>query len=60
MENKIEIFLFVLSFVFILRFLFEFLLQLREENPKTILITKTERVFIYLSISYIITFFLTL
>lgn len=59
MQNKIEIFLLVLSVIFILKFVIDFLLQLREENPKTIVVTKVERVFLYLSFSYIITYFLT-
>lgn len=59
MINKFEIFLLVLSSIFILRYIIEFLLQLREENPKTIVINNIEKVFMYLSISYIITYILT-
>lgn len=58
MINQIELYLFVLSCIFVLRFVIEFLLQLREENPKAITPTITEKVFLYLTISYIITFFL--
>ena len=58
MINQIELYLFILSCIFVLRFVIEFLLQLREENPKAITPTTTEKVFLYLTISYIITFFL--
>lgn len=59
MQNKIELFLLILSSVYIIRFIIDFLLQLREENPKTIQLTKTERILMYLSITYIITYILT-
>ena len=59
MINKIEIFLLVLSCVFLLKFVIEFLIQLKEENPKTITISNIERILFHLTISYIITYFLT-
>jgi len=56
MIKQIEIFLLVLSLVYLLRFAIEFLLKLRDENPKPIEIAKVNQVFIYLAISYVITF----
>ena len=56
MIKQIETFLLVLSLVYLLRFAIEFLLKLRDENPKPIEITKVNQVFIYLAISYVITF----
>lgn len=59
MINQIQIFLLVLSVVFLLKFAIEFLLKLRDDNPKPIEITKVNQVFIYLAISYVITFIIT-
>ena len=59
MINKIEIFLLVLSCVFLLKFVIEFLIQLKEENPKSITLSNIERILFHLTISYIITYFLT-
>jgi hypothetical protein len=56
MIKQIETFLLVLSLVYLLRFAIEFLLKLRDENPKPIEIAKVNQVFIYLAISYVITF----
>lgn len=56
---KIELFLFILSVIFSLRFVIEFFVRFKDENPKPMEISKTNQVFLYLAISYIITYFLT-
>ena len=55
-----SIFFFVLSTIFLLRYVSEFLLALRAENPKPITINKVTEVLIYIAVSYIITFLITL
>jgi hypothetical protein len=59
MINQIQIFLLVLSVIFLLKFAIEFLIKLRDDDPKPIEITKVNQVFIYLAISYVITFIIT-
>jgi hypothetical protein len=51
-------FLLVLSIINVLRFVLEFAFKLIQENPEPLEVTKTETVFLYLSLSYIITYFL--
>lgn len=55
MINNIFVFLFVLSTVYILRFVVEFIFQLTQENPKTIELSNIEKVIMYIAFSYIIT-----
>jgi hypothetical protein len=57
MMTEIKIFLFILSIVYTLRFVIEFIFKLFEENPSVITISKYNQVFLYLTISYIITYF---
>jgi hypothetical protein len=59
MLSQIKIYFFVLSLIFLLKFIFEFVSKLRDENPKAMDVSKTELSFIYLSIAYIITFIIT-
>ncbi len=56
MIDNIELFVMVLSVVFILRFLGEFVVKLLQTSPKSLEINKYERVFLYIAISYIITY----
>jgi hypothetical protein len=56
MIQKIELFLFILSLIFTLRFLIEFILVLRNDNPSPMNVGKYNQVFLYLSTTYIITF----
>ena len=58
MINNIELFLFVLSIVFILRFIIEFVVKLFIVDAQPLSITKYEKVFLYFSFSYIITYIL--
>lgn len=58
MMEQIKIFLFVLSIIYTLRFIFEFVFKLTQENPEPLVIKETEKVFLYFSSAYIITYFL--
>ena len=51
-------FLLVLSIIYVVRFIAEFVIKLLQENPTPLEISKTETVFIYMAISYIITYIL--
>lgn len=57
MISEIKIFLFVLSIIYTLRFVVEFVFKLFEENPSVLTISKYNQVFLYFAISYIITYF---
>lgn len=57
MITEIKIFLFILSIVFILRiFIGDFVLRLFEENPEPLSYDSYTKVFLYLALSYTITF----
>lgn len=59
MMEQIKLFLFVLSIVYTLRFIVEFALKLiTQDNPEPMRISNVNQIFLYFSISYIITFFL--
>lgn len=55
MINEIKIFFLILSVVFTLRFMVEFIVKLYQEEPVPMKINKINEVFLYLSLSYIIT-----
>lgn len=55
MINEIKIFFLILSVVFTLRFIVEFIVKLYQEEPVPMKINKVNEVFLYLSLSYIIT-----
>lgn len=58
MMEQIKTFLFVLSLIYTLRFIFEFVFKLTQENPEPLVIKEIEKIFLYLSSSFIITYFL--
>lgn len=58
MINEIKLFLFVLSLVFTIRFLFEFLYQLTRETPEPIKLKEIEKTLLYFAGAYIITYIL--
>lgn len=60
MIKIVSIFFFVFSIIFLLRYVIEFFIMLRDENPKPITINKVTEIFIYISVAYIITFLITL
>lgn len=55
---EIKIFLFVLSIIYSLKFVFQFVLKLTQETPEPIEVNKVEQTLLYFAVSYIITFFL--
>jgi hypothetical protein len=55
MINEIKIFFLILSVVFTLRFIVEFIVKLYQEEPVPMKINKINEIFLYLSLSYIIT-----
>lgn len=58
MIEQIKLFFFVLSFVYTLKFVFEFVVKLFQTEPVPMKVSKVNETFLYLSISYIITYFL--
>jgi hypothetical protein len=55
MIPKIELFFLVLSAIYCVKFIFEFIFALRQDNPEPIKISSVEKVLLYLASSYIIT-----
>lgn len=58
MEHQIKIFLFILSLVYELRFVVEIILKFFQDDPNPLVIKETEKVFLYFSVAYTITYFL--
>ena len=58
MMEQIKLFLFVLSILYSLRFVVEFVIRLTQENPEPMTVTKLEQLFQLVSLSYIITYIL--
>jgi hypothetical protein len=58
MINEIKLFLFVLSIVFQMRFIIEFLYQLTRETPEPMTIKENEKTLLYFAGAYIITYIL--
>ena len=58
MMEQIKVFLFVLSLIYTLRFVFEFVLKLLQENPEPLVIKEIEKTFLYFTSAYIITYIL--
>lgn len=57
MLTEIKIYLFVLSIIFILKIMMlDFSARLFQQNPEPLSYDNTTKVFIYLSLSYILTF----
>ena len=56
MVNTIMIFLMVLSTIYMMRFCIEFFIKFFADEPSIIKLTKVETVFVYIAVSYIITF----
>jgi hypothetical protein len=56
--TEIKIFLLVLSIIYSLKFVFQFVLKLTQETPEPIEVNKVEQTLLYFAVSYIITFFL--
>jgi len=60
MIEKVQLFVLILSIVFTLKKLIDFFIVLNQETPEPIKMSTTEKVFLYLGVSYIITFFIGL
>jgi hypothetical protein len=58
MLMEIKLYLFILSVIFQLKFVVEFLLKFTQETPSPIKISETEKIFLYLASAYTITYFL--
>lgn len=58
MMEQIKLFLFVLSIVYLIRIVGEFVMKLTQDNPQPMTLSKVENISLLLSISYIITFIL--
>jgi hypothetical protein len=56
MLQEIKLFLFVLSIVYLTKFLLEFTIKLFQENPEPMKLSKVEQTLQILSASYIITY----
>lgn len=56
---QIKLFFFILSIIYGLKFVIDFLLRLRDENPEPMVVSKTNQILLLVSISYIITYILT-
>ncbi len=59
MLQEIKLFLFVLSIVYLTKFLLEFIIKLFQENPEPMKSSNIEQLFQLLSTSFIITYILT-
>jgi hypothetical protein len=58
MISEIKLFLFVLSVVFELRFISTFIYQLTRETPEELKISEVEKILLYFTTAYIITYIL--
>jgi hypothetical protein len=56
--QEIKLFLFVLSIIYTLRYIFEFVFKLTQEDSQPMKLTKIEGIVLYFATSYIITYFL--
>jgi hypothetical protein len=58
MIEQIKLFLFVMSIIYTLRFVVEFVVRLTQENPEPMTMSKLDQTFQIISLSYIITYIL--
>ena len=58
MIEQIKLFLFVMSIIYTLRFVVEFVVRLTQENPEPMTMSKSDQIFQIISLSYIITYIL--
>jgi hypothetical protein len=59
MMYQIKLFFLVLSIIYILRFLIELVIKLNQDDAEPITLSKLEQTVQLISLSYIITYFLT-
>jgi hypothetical protein len=58
--GKIELFLFVLSLVYSLKYLIQFVMVIKQDNPPPFKITIPEQVILYCSVAYVFTYIIGL
>jgi hypothetical protein len=58
MMQEIKLFLFVLSIIYSIRIIVEFVLKLTQENPEPMKLSKVEQAIQVFALSYIITYIL--
>ena len=58
MIEQIKLFLFVMSIIYTLRFVVEFVVRLTQENPEPMKLSKVEQAIQVFALSYIITYIL--
>jgi hypothetical protein len=58
MIQEIKLFLFVLSIIYSIRIIVEFILKLTQENPEPMKLSKVEQAIQVFALSYIITYIL--
>lgn len=56
--TEIKIFLLVLSILYSMKFVSQFVLKMTQETPEPIKVNKVEQTLLFLAVSYVITFFL--
>jgi hypothetical protein len=59
MMQQIKLFFFVLSIIYLSKFIVEFTIKLFQENPEPMSLTKIEQTIQLAALSYIITYILT-
>ena len=57
--QQIKLFFFVLSIIYLSKFIVEFTIKLFQENPEPMSLTKIEQTIQLVALSYIITYILT-
>jgi hypothetical protein len=58
MIEQFKLFLFILSCVYTLRFILEFIVKLFQSEPVPMKVSKVNEIILYLTTSYIITYFI--
>lgn len=59
MLNNISLFLFIISLIFILKKISDFLINLFKPDPQIMILSIYEKIIIYITLSYLITYILT-
>jgi hypothetical protein len=57
--QQFKLFLFILTVIYLSKFVIEFIIKLFQENPEPMSLTKIEQIIQLVSLSYIITYILT-
>lgn len=57
--QQFKLFFFILSIIYLSKFVIEFIVKLFQENPEPMSLTKIEQIIQLVALSYIITYILT-